>query len=240
MHRNDLPRVYELRDLLTDPVPADAYFANFDASLTELPIKKARFIEIEGELQGLDAEAWAYLKAELSPLLRAKHPMRGWSQLFDKLNQATAYNYLKRVGCAGIRFIPEATANGRMTPDIAAMKDGRAVLCEVKTINTSEIEALRRVSGGVGQSTDQLDDKFLGKLQSTIEKAAEQMQAYDPNVRARRIAFVMINFDDSLHEYVGLYAPQLEAFGEGYAASGPEIVLCYKGPFGAGVQVHGG
>jgi hypothetical protein len=35
-------------------------------------------------------------------------------------------------------------------------------------------------------------------------------------------------------------APQLEEFRANYPASGPEIVLCYKGPFGTEDQNHGG
>ena len=86
----DLSRVYELRNSLPDPVPEGAYFANFDKTLTEWPGKKKHFVAIEGELQGLDAEAWVFLKAELSPLLKAKNPVRGWHQPFDKPNQARA------------------------------------------------------------------------------------------------------------------------------------------------------
>lgn len=240
MHRNDLQRVYELRDLLPDPVPEGAYFANFDETLTEWPGKKLRFLEIEAELQGLDAEAWAFLKTELTPLLKAKDAARGWQQLFDKLNQAKGYNHLKRLGCAGIRFIPEAKIKGNPTPDIEATENGRTVLCEVKTINASEIEATRRRTGSVGHSTDHLNEQFLGKLRLTVEQAAKQMQAYNADVRARRIAYVVINFDDMLHEYADRYAPQLEEFRANYPASGPEIVLCYKGPFGTEDQNHGG
>jgi hypothetical protein len=88
MHRHDLRRIYELRDLLPDPVPEGAYFVNFTKTLTQYPAKKARFLEIEADLQGLEVDAWAFLKSELAPLLKAKNPARGWQQLFDKLNQA--------------------------------------------------------------------------------------------------------------------------------------------------------
>ena len=54
---------------------------------------------------------------------------------------------------------------GKLTPDIEAAENGRAVLCEVKTINTSEVEAIRRVTGGVGRSTDHLNEGFLWQAQ---------------------------------------------------------------------------
>ena len=240
MHRNELAHVYELRDLLPDPVPTGAYFANFDETLTDWPGKKQHFLDIEAELQGLDASGWSFLKNELAPLLRARHPVRGWQQLFDKLNQTKGYNHLKRLGCTGIRFIRELRIKGKLSPDIEAVDGDRVALCEVKTINISEIEAERRHTGGVRTSTDQLNDLFLGKMRSTIEQAMQQMCAYNTDDRTRRIAFVIINFDDSSHEYADRYAPQLEEFRADYAVSGPEIVLCYRGPFGTGHQTHGG
>jgi hypothetical protein len=35
---------------------------------------------------------------------QARTPVRGWQPLFDKLNQAKAYNYLKQAGCTNIAF----------------------------------------------------------------------------------------------------------------------------------------
>jgi hypothetical protein len=241
MHRNDLPRVYELRDLLPDPVPPEAYFSNFDESLTEWPVKKERFLTIEADLAGLDVDAWAFLKNELEPLLRARDPVRGWQALFDKLNQAKGYSYLKRIGCADLRFIPEVqNKKGRRTPDIEGIEHGRAVLCEVKTINISDDEVTRQLTGGVGSSMVRLSDLFIGKLRSTVDQAAKQMRVYNPDDRARRIAFVVINIDDRNHEYIDRCVPQLVEFRANYPAPGPEIVFCYKGPFGTEDQIDGG
>jgi hypothetical protein len=113
-------------------------------------------------------------------------------------------------------------------------------LCEVKTINPSEIEASRRLTGGVGISTDHLNEQFFGKLRSTVDHATKQMKDYNPDGLARRIAYVVIYFDDMLHEYADRYASQLEDFKANYLTSGPEVVLYYKRPFGAEDRTHGG
>ena len=240
-HRADLPRVYELRDLLPYPVPPGAYFANFDETLTEWPTKKERFLAIEADLQGLDANAWTFLKTEIEPLLNAKDTARGWQALFDKLNQAKCYNHLKRLGCNDLRFIPEVqNKKGMRTPDIEGVENSRAVLCEVKTINISDDEVIRQLTGGVGSSMVSLSKRFLSKLRSTVDQAAQQMQVYNPDDRARRIAFVVINIDDRSHEYIDRCVPQLVEFRAYYPAPSPEIVFCYKVPFGTEDQIDGG
>jgi hypothetical protein len=60
VHRRELPRIYELRDLLPEPLPPEAYFQNLDKSLAEIPQKLRQFREIEKDLQGLDTAAWSF------------------------------------------------------------------------------------------------------------------------------------------------------------------------------------
>src|SRR6202051_759546 len=69
VYRKELPRVYELHDLIQNPPPPDAYFRDFDRSLGEYPQKRKQFRDIESDLQGLDSAAWAYLKTEADSLL---------------------------------------------------------------------------------------------------------------------------------------------------------------------------
>jgi len=172
VYRRELPRVFELRDLVGQSLSPDAYFQSFEQSLSEIPQKLKQFRDIERDLQGLDADAWTFLKGEVAPLLAAKDSKRGWQSLFDKLNQAKAYNYLKSAGYLNIRFVPPSAVKGQQTPDLQADR----VLCEVKTINISEIEANRRDSGGVGTSTDNLDEGFFRKLSSDLRKAKGHRQ----------------------------------------------------------------
>jgi hypothetical protein len=79
-------------------------------------------------------------------------------------------------------------------------RDGSAlVLCEVRTINISEIEATRRHTGGVGTTETQLSAGFFTKLASDLAEAKAQMDAYDANPGVKKIAYVIVNFDDALH-----------------------------------------
>ncbi|MHB8267486.1 hypothetical protein [Bradyrhizobium sp.] len=233
MYRRELPRVYELRDLIQYSSSPDAYFQNFEKSLSEIPPKLKQFRDIERDLQGLDAEAWAFLKSEVTPLLAARDSKRGWQLLFDKLNQAKAFNYLKEVGYLNIRFVPPSAVRGQQTPDLQA----EGALCEVKTINISEIEAHRRYSGGVGSSTDQLDEGFFRKLSSDLRKAKAQMVAYGAGQNTKHVAYVIVNFDDSLHEYADRYQRQIDRYIAGDPVPGLQVVVFdIKPPFYAAMS----
>ena len=89
-------------------------------------------------------------------------------------------------------------------------RSSRGALCEVKTINVSDIEAYRRFSGGVGRGTDHLTIGFFGKLASDLAQAQAQMAAFDADPAVTEVAYVIINFDDSSHEYADRYRGQIE------------------------------
>ncbi len=212
MYRKELPRIYELYDLGPNPAPPEFYFRNLDQSLAEIPQKLKQFRDIERDLQGLDPAAWAFLKSELAPLLTAKDPVRGWEALLNKLNQAKAYNYLVRCGYSRVAFIPPSSVKGKKTPDLEASNAAGKALCEVKTINVSDIEAERLQAGGVTTVEDQLNIFFLNKLGSTLRQAKTQIEAYDPNGECKKIAYVTINYDNRSHEYGDLYRIQIDQY----------------------------
>jgi hypothetical protein len=118
-----------------------------------------------------------------------------------------------------------------MTPDLEAKKATARTLCEVKTINISDPEANRRFSGGVANITDRLDDKFLEKFSSVLEKAKAQMTAFDADPAVTKLAYVVINFDDQLHEYADRYRVQIERYMAVNPTPGLEVVLYWKPPF---------
>lgn len=231
MFRAKLPRIYELRDLLSDPPPTGAYFRDLDRTLSEWPQKLKQYRDIEADLQSLDDAAWSYLKGELAPLLTTKHETRGWQQLFDKLNQAKAYGYLAREGCRDIRFIPESKVIGQRTPDLEAVTCGRKVLCEVKTINVSDDEANRFHNNDVRDTVYELPDGFFLKLSCTLDSAVAQMRAYCPESGTRRIAYIIVNFDDRLHEYADHYQKQIAQFLEGKGPLELEVFMDVKPAF---------
>jgi hypothetical protein len=227
VYRVQLARVYELRDLTEHSSSPDVYFQNFETSLSDIPQKLKQFRDIERDLQGLDADAWAFLKSEVAPLLAIKDSKRGWQPLFDKLNQAKAFNHLREAEYQNIRFVPPSAVGSQQTPDLQA--DG--ALCEVKTINISEVEADRRDSGGVGTSTDYLDEGFFRKLSSDLRKAKAQMAEYDAGSGTKYIAYVVINFDDRSHEYADRYQPQIDQYIASDPVPGLKVVKDIKPPF---------
>ena len=101
----------------------------------------------------------------------------------------------------------------------------------MKTINVSDDEANRLATGGVGTTLRYLEQPFLDKLSSTIRTAATQLLAFDKDLTSRRIAYVVFNFDDRIHEYADEYQQQIEAFLASAPLPDVEIVLEIKPAF---------
>lgn len=139
--RERLSRVYELKDMVADPAHPDAYFQDFEDGLAEYKSKLNAFLKLERQLAVLDAEAWSDLRGRAALELQRRRPGRGWQQLFNVFSEARAFGYLVSIGCTDIHFIKRT--HGK-TPDIAALRAGVPVFCEVKTINVSDDEAERR------------------------------------------------------------------------------------------------
>jgi hypothetical protein len=111
-----------------------------------------------------------------------------------------------------IQFIPRSIRRGQRTPDLSAFAGAIKVLCEAKTINISDYEASRRFTGGVGSTETELSDGFLRKLCADLIEANDQMLAYDLSPGVKRIAFVVVNFDDFLHAAADLYEAQIKQY----------------------------
>jgi hypothetical protein len=107
------------------------------------------------------------------------------------------------------------------------------VLCEVKTINVSDVEARQRYSGGVGTLTDQLEASFFAKLSSKLAEALTQIKAFDADPTVIKIVYVVINFDDALHEYADRYGQRIERYIADCPTPGLEVVLYWMPPFGS-------
>lgn len=224
MSRSELPRVYQLIDLIEDRAHHDSYFQNFEHSIEEGVEKRNVWLAREKELQRLDREAWDFLKDEAFPYLTARsHCGRGWEQLISMLNQARAYNFLLDSGCSEIRFIPRIKV--KETPDLEAKSDSIPVICEVKTVNKSAQEAEARQSGAQSFTLANLDPGFLNKLTSDLEKAKCQMVSYNNSPDVRHVAFVVVNFDDSLGEYKTDYYKEIDQYLAGIPVAGIEVVF---------------
>ncbi|MGC1179409.1 MAG: hypothetical protein WA884_10395 [Methyloceanibacter sp.] len=227
---SELQRISELRDYSKHLQSPKSYFRDDDTKFSD-PRRRRFFLDIELDLQGLDVDAWTFVKGEALPRLQAKHPTRGWEQLFETLNEAKGYNYLVRIGCRDVKFIPRSTTKGVRTPDLRGLLASTKVLCEVKSINVSARELDRRTNGGVGTILAYLEEGFFNKLMSDINTAALQMRALDVDVETRRIVYLVVSFDDNLHEYAIEYQKQIEAYIASVGTPGVEVVLDIKPPF---------
>jgi hypothetical protein len=225
--RNELPRVYELIDLTNNLHEPCAYFHNFESSYRSETSKREAWQNREKQLQALDLNSWKDLKHKASSYLMKPDYAKGgwWHQLIETLNEARGYNYLKDIGCSSIKFIPSAIINGVEAPDLKGELNNFSVLCEVKTINISDEEAYARRFGACRTITDQLGDGFFNKLMSDLLKAQRQMKAYDDGENIRRIAYVIIDFDDALGEYKEDYFHEIDRFLADKIPAGVEVVF---------------
>jgi hypothetical protein len=223
--RAELPRLYELKDSVGDPASPDAYFCNFDQDLARSAHVKEIYLRYERDLQGLDGKAWEHLKAAALRRVTARDKKgRGWQQLFDILNEARAYSYLKSLGWTNLRFIPRSPTR---TPDIEGSRASDRVLCEVKTINISNVEVAFR-TGQVKVRSGQvaLPAEFLEKLRNTVEKAKQQLLAFDPGRAAAHLVYLNVLFDDFLGELKEAYFRQIDDDLAGTPVMDVRLVIC--------------
>lgn len=220
-----LPRLYELKDCIKLPNSPDAYFQNFDEKIAVAHVRDV-YLRSEWALQKLDSAAWADLKGEAVHYLERRNKKRaGWEQLFDILNQARAYRYLKAIGCTNLRFIPRS--NKQKTPDIEGEIGTSRVLCEVKTINPSDKEIAARNCPPIARFLPmELTPEFLTKLRATIYQAGQQLSAYDPDGTAIHFAYLNISFDDFFAERKEQYFQEIDACLADAPVSGIRLVIC--------------
>lgn len=227
----ELPRISEIRDCVQQRGGAGHYFENFDSSLVENPVKRKHFLHLEAELAELDDPAWSQFKGQVVPLFEKKDTVRGWQAVFDKLNETKAYKYLAKIGCVELSFIPESSVPGQKTPDLKGRLGGASMLCEVKTINPSDDEAKARGQMIARSIQGDLLEAFFAKLSSTLKKADTQMDAYCRDGASQKFAYVILNFDDNLHEYVGRYMVQIQDFCRQNELPCVEIIFDVKPAF---------
>jgi hypothetical protein len=209
VRKENLVRLNELRNAVLACGCRGNYFENFDSSLDD-DLKLRHLARIEEDLAELDDAAWSHLKAGTIQRFIKSHPERGWQFAFDKLNEAKGYNYLKKMGCVNIKFIPESSEEGQKTPDLRADWNMKTILCEVKTINISNRESAARKNEQARYIEGELSDSLIYKIKNTINAAKMQFDAYKIN-NAKKIIYMVLNFDDSFHEYVENYLLNLQA-----------------------------
>lgn len=226
--RDRMPRIYELKDIVAEPSHPDACFRNIEDGLDSSSSKLNAYLKLERQLQALGADSWADLRERAALFMQKRHPGRGWQELFNIFSEARAFGYLGGIGCTDVRFIKRAEGK---TPNIAAMRGGSPVFCEVKTINISDDEVRRRqrvvdVGFAASETSVHLSEKFLNKLSSTLEGAVEQLDAADPERKAQRFVFVVVHFDDWVGDYQAEYFAEIDAHLLQNPVAESELVFC--------------
>jgi len=218
------PRLHELQALTPDPDSYTAYFHRKFADAMKSPARERVWSVREQDLETLDDAAWKILKAKLSPYLNGLDKEgRGWQQLIEGLNEASAYCYLKRhLGSNEVRFIPETR---EPTPDLEASCDKGPILCETKTVSESDDEIRARVEGKGLYSSGSLPREFLTKLTDIIAGAARQLSAYRAKDEARRIVFLVPNFNDGTGEHAQEFYRQIDTHLENNKCPAELVVL---------------
>jgi hypothetical protein len=225
-YRNEFPKLFEILD--AQPTSQDVAFPALDQTIDDFPPKGKVLRDIEAELKGLDLDAWNALKAKLIPLPK-RDKARGLQPLYDILNEAKGYNHLLGEACTNVHFIPVSASK---TPDLGADDpQGGKVLCDVKTINISKDEADRRRFGDVGTSSNRLTSGFLGKVKADLEYAKAQMVGFNRDSNVRKIVFIVVNYDDSFHEYADDYWPQIKQFLSDNPIPDVEVHFDIRPPF---------
>jgi hypothetical protein len=185
--------------------PADdpkSRFYNFWKTFDDIPERVQKRVQafslIEKELSALDAKSWSDLKDEVKKFCIIKSDDRGWNQLFEKLNEAKGYCFLKSIGCSDIKFIPRATKNKVETPDLIGRRNTSQVLCEVKTINVSDDLVSARKNISVMEAQNKLTEGITNKLRKTISKAASQLNSYSESLDTEKYIYLVITYDDDI------------------------------------------
>lgn len=201
----DFPRLYELY-LESKTAHLENYFREFD-NVLKLPWAHEDYVRLEQELRQLDKPAWQALRQKALKCITIKNELRGHNQLFECLNEAKGYLYLKSEGCKEIHFISEEVIKrGVKTPDLHARCGRSKILLEVKTINTSDDErkwiqanslirddSTRHMEARVGPRG--LDNGLKNKIERAIKKAREQLFSYSAEKVKRRMVYLAINLD---------------------------------------------
>lgn len=210
MNRN-FERLNELVSL-HHPDDERSRFHRFWEYFSDIPERVKAFAAIEDELSSLDQEAWSFIKNEAKDLIIKPNSQRGWNQLFEKLNEAKGYCFLKSIGCSKISFIPRATKNNIETPDLKGWKNGSLLLAEVKTINISDELVSARENGSVMLAHNTLTHGLENKLNSTFIKAASQLNSYSQLAGTTKYIYLVATYDDEIDYRNELNAQARELF----------------------------
>jgi len=209
----------ELLAMAGDASSRHSLASTFDAWLESGAIEAKMLVAYEADLACLDPPAWQDLKTDAVQRLIQTERREG-SYLFDLLNEAKSYRFLKELGCVDIRFLRPTYAT--KSPDLAAILNGKTVLCEVKTIVVSGRSRILRRRGGRLKHPPLRPEEFVtGKLRRIHDEAKAQLDAY-AGEEARKIICLCFHFEDSVDD-IADYRAHIDEFLARTSANGIEV-----------------
>lgn len=188
---------------------------------------KANFDDWEQTLQTLGSHAWMDFLKKAERCNFTYDRIAGLKGLFELVNEAKGYVFLKKSGCGEIKFIPTDKIK---TPDIEGKCDSGKIILEVKTINSSEENSgylywnsyNNEMTTRDVQTT--LSEGFKKKLDAVCKDTVEKFEAYDNlDTNARHILFCIVELDTNCYPVKEEMQKQLEQYIRPHIAMGIEI-----------------
>ncbi|VAW70176.1 hypothetical protein MNBD_GAMMA09-2001 [hydrothermal vent metagenome] len=161
-------------------------------------------------LESMESKAFLTLKEKIVVLFKQNDARRGKHQFFNQLNEALAYEFLKKIGCTNIKFVHENSKDKIKTPDLSFELNSNQGCCEVKTISSSDNEINRNSDEKVFSSDvyEDLGPGFFKKLQDDINNAVEKMGT----LYSQKLIYIIVHFDDPMLIYYSSYKDQIIAY----------------------------
>ncbi|MFT7490838.1 MAG: hypothetical protein ACI80S_000419 [Pseudohongiellaceae bacterium] len=173
-----------------------SYFHSSFDELHESESFERFLLPYENALSDLDEISWLFLKDEAEKLCISRDKNNRWRELFDKLNEAKGYIFLKSIGYQKISFIPRAKKNGIETPDLKGIRNGSTALCEVKTKNISDAFIDATSNSSVIRTNERLAEKLKPILEKVFRKAESQLNSIEPLSQCEKYIYLVITHDN--------------------------------------------
>lgn len=214
------PRLFELYLASNTQAPSNWFLQN--GVIDALQRNDATARDIERELEELDDGAWDALKAKAKHYVHKTDEYGYHKQLFECLNEAKGYLYLKREGYKEIKFLEARLGQG--TPDLSGWRLGRLAAVEVKTVNESvgqkKYFETPRETREMVEAEYTVPEGLKAEILRAIESARSQLVGYDAIEIGRRIIYLVFRPDFNFHG-----DDELLAFIRSQGGSGCEIFL---------------
>jgi len=207
MHSPDTwPRLHDLISSITPAKSRKLWQRDFEKIARE---DARRCAQINEAVSNLPSAAWTCLRDTVLGQIDLRDPARGWQQAIPLLYEARAHDYLVGHGYHDVEFlIAQARAK---SPDLRATRDGKILLCEVKTLRVA-----RR---------DSLIGNLRMKLAKRVEDAAQQLTVFSDAPNAARMIYFVLDISDDLQSTASEIREQIELLVAEVDLGGISIVV---------------